>query len=269
MSAWDNPAEMLTRAQAARAQGDADLAYQLYARASEINPQDPTAWRGRAETSTNPDEALVSYGYANALAPTDQTLQHTLNASIAQRVTKASRDDVPLLVAMGQELAEVGLDAQAAQLFQRAAALDETNTDALVWLAGVETDPDKQIEYLNRALATNPRDTRARAGLLALKPPPPPPTLAPTPAATVTRADTIVATSQARAESSMERLRKLRETNPPAQTAPPPVSTPAPRAPAASAPAPAADNTMRYILLALLALVVILAFAGIFLLLTQ
>ena len=60
MSAWDNPQEMLARAETANAQGDRELAYQMYARASEINPQDPTAWRGRAETATNQDEALVT-----------------------------------------------------------------------------------------------------------------------------------------------------------------------------------------------------------------
>ncbi|MCG3139993.1 MAG: hypothetical protein HDKAJFGB_00930 [Anaerolineae bacterium] len=271
MSAWDNPAEMLTRADTARALGDTALAYQMYARASEINPQDAAAWRGRAETCANPDEALVSYAYANALAPQDQTLKQTLDASVAQRLTTQNSNDAPLLVAMGQELAEVGLTTEAHAFFQRATNLDETSTDAWVWLAGLEPDKDKQTEYLNQALALNPRDSRARAGLLALKPPAPP-----SPTVTEARAQELAAASQAQAESSMERLRKLREasasTPPPAQPAPAaaptftPTSTPAP---APVAPQPAANNTMRYVLLGLLALVVLLLFAGIFLLLTQ
>jgi len=270
MNAWDNPEEMLTRAQTARAQGDTELAYQMYARASEINPQKPTAWRGRAETCVNQDEALVSYAYAHALAPTDTSLERTLDASIAQRLSASSQSDAPLLVAIGQELAEVGLAAQAEQFFQRAATWDESLTDAWVWLAGLETNSDKQTEYLQRALAANPRDSRARAGLLALKPPPAPtpPSAAPASAAAPSninsaRSETLAAASQAQAESSMERLRKLRETNSPAPSASPP-------APHAPAPAPKrADNTMRYLLLALLALVVLFAFAGIFLMLTQ
>ncbi len=273
MSAWDNPAEMLTRAETARALGDTALAYQLYARASEINPQDANAWRGRAETSANQDEALVSYAYANALAPQDQTLKQTLDASVAQRLTTSNPADAPLLAAMGQELAEVGLATEAQALFRRATTLDETATDAWVWLAGLEPDKDKQTEYLNQALASNPRDSRARAGLLALKPPAPAAPVAP-PA----RAQEIATASQAQAESSMERLRKLRQasaSNPPAaQPAPaftaPTASSFAPTAaPAPVAPPRAANNTMRYVLLALLALVVLLAFAGIFLLLTQ
>jgi tetratricopeptide (TPR) repeat protein len=270
MNAWDNPEEMLTRAQTARAQGDTELAYQMYARASEINPQEPNAWRGRAETCANQDEALVSYAYAHALAPTDTSLERTLDASVAQRLSASSQSDAPLLVAMGQELAEVGLAAQAEQFFQRAATWDESLTDAWVWLAGLETNSDKQTEYLQRALVANPRDSRARAGLFALKPPPPAPT--PTPATAPSninsaRSETLAAASQAQAESSMERLRKLRETNSPASSAPQPASQSATHAPA---PAPKrADNTMRYLLLALLALVVLFAFAGIFLMLTQ
>lgn len=275
MSAWDNPEEMLTRAQAAHAQGDNALAYQMYARASEINPQDANAWRGRAETSTNQDEALVSYAYANALTPTDRNLEHTLDASVSQRLSTTAQDDVPLLVAMGQELAEVGLTDKAEQFFQRAVALDATSTDALVWLAGLEQDKDKQTDYLNRAVATNPRDSRARAGLLALKPLPPPSpvaaTASPVPTTTTAvssaRANELVSASEAQAQSSMERLRKLREANPPGQAATHsmPVSASAPR----PAPARPANNPMRYLLLGLLALVVILAFAGIFLMLTQ
>ncbi len=273
MSAWDNPEEMLTRAQTARAQGDNALAYQMYARASEINPQDANAWRGRAETSTNQDEALVSYAYAAALAPADRNLEHTLDASIAQRLTTTTQDDVPLLVAMGQELAEVGLADKAEQFFQRAVALDETSTDALVWLAGLEQDQDKQTAYLNRALATNPRDSRARSGLLALKPPPPPSPVAattaaiqtPTPVTSAARTNEIVSASEAQTQSSMERLRKLREATPPSQTPTRSAPMPAPQ----PAPVRPATNTMRYLLLGLLALVVILAFAGIFLMLTQ
>ncbi len=56
---WDDPAEMLSRAQAARTQGDRALAYQLDARASELTPQDAQAWQGRAETATSTETPLV------------------------------------------------------------------------------------------------------------------------------------------------------------------------------------------------------------------
>lgn len=170
MSVWDNAGEMLNRAQAARSQGDRELAYQMFARASELNPQDARSWQGRAETATSSDEALVSYAYATALDGSNQPLARTLDAAVAQRVADADKADVGLLLALGQELAEVGLTDRAQLLFQRVTELDHASTDGWVWLAGTTADNTAQADYLNRALATNPRDSRARAGLLAIKP---------------------------------------------------------------------------------------------------
>src|SRR5436305_1791757 len=164
---------MLSRAQTAHMQGDRELSYQLYARASEINPQDAQAWQGRAETANSTDEALVSYAYAAALDTQNQPLARTLDAAVAQRVQDAKKTDVPLLVALGQEFAEVGLTGRARTVLERASELDTSSTDAFVWLAAVAPDDQKQLEYLNRALATNPRDPRARAGLLSAKLPMP------------------------------------------------------------------------------------------------
>jgi len=267
MSAWDNPTEMLARAQAARVQGERELAYQLYARASELNPQDAQAWQGRADTATNADEALVSYAYAAALNPSDQSLERTLDAFVGQRVTNSEKGDVPLLVAVGQELAEVGLAGRAEPLLERAVELDHSSTDALVWLAGLEADKEKQIEYLNRALATNPRDARARAGLLLVKPPTaPPPSTPPAHASTATPAQEQSAVSAStQAESSMERLRRSRAATPVEPQASPSPAT----VPHMETPAQRGEKMMRIILLALLALVVVFALAGILLLLRQ
>lgn len=168
MSEWDNAAAMLHRAAAANKEGNRELAYQLYVRASELSPQDARAWQGRAETSTLPDEALVSYAYALALDPTNAPLARTLDAALTQRLETAKPADVPLLVAIGQELAEVGLVTKAEAVFARALELDPHSTDALVWLAGLTADRDKALDYLHAALAQNPNDARARAGIEAL-----------------------------------------------------------------------------------------------------
>ncbi len=288
MSVWDNAGEMLTRAQAARAQGDRELAYQMYARASELKPQDASAWQGRAETATSNDEALVSYAYASALNTDNPNLARTLDAAIAQRAAEARKGDVPLLVALGQELAEVGLTERAQTLFQRATDLDVSATDAWVWLAGTSSDTPTQLDHLNRALATNPRDSRARAGLLALKPPASAaPVSAPMTAREIARESNDLNAilthaaltadlrereklyqralvldpdnAQARDGLSMLRVRKLRET----ARAPEPAFDASP--PRFDAPMPTSDNRMRNILLALLALVVLFAIAGIIL----
>ncbi len=266
-SNWDNPAEMLSRAQIARSQGDQALAYQMYARASEINPQEANAWQGRAETATSADEALISYAYASALDSTNQPLARTLDAALAQRVQDANKSDAPLLVAIGQELAEVGLTERARLVFERAAELDSSSTDALVWLAGVAPDDQKQLDYLNRALATNPRDPRVRAGILSVKLPPPPAS-PPPPArserfAALANAATSTAATSAPSESTtesatMERLRKLRANVPPAHTERVPISS----VQELRAAVPPSNNRIRNIFILLLALVLLLAIAG-------
>lgn len=257
-SHWDDPAEMLTRAQVARGQGDRDLAYQLYARASELSPQDPTAWQGRAETATSTDEALVSYAYASALNTENKPLGRTLDAVLAQRIQDATRNDAPLLVALGQELAEVGLTERARALLERAAELDTSSTDALVWLAGVAPDDQAQLDYLNRALETNPRDPRARAGVLSAQ-------LPPSPSSPVSVGERFSGLSAAPAadrpteSATIERLRKLRETVPPADSKR--VPAPSPRDEFQKL-APGTDTRLRNFLVILLVLVALLAVIG-------
>jgi tetratricopeptide (TPR) repeat protein len=295
MSIWDNPGEMLARAQTARAQGDRDLAYQMFARASELSPQDANAWQGRAETTESPDEALVSYAYASALDANNRPLARTLDAAVAQRAAGAEKDDVGLLVALGQELAEVGLTDRAQTLFQRAAELDPASADAWVWLAGMSRDGEVQAEYLNRALAINPLDSRARAGLLVVKPStvssPPPSSKTGTTAARdplesndlnevlahaaltddlqlrerlyLRALDLDPDNAQARDGMALLRVKRLRDT----------ARIPAPHSEAPYAGLRAATNTsdtrLRNILLLLIAIVLILAIAGAVLMLTQ
>lgn len=268
---WDNPAEMLARAHIARMQGDRDLAYQMYARASELNPQDADAWQGRADTAASSDEALVSYGYASALDTNNQPLARTLDAAVAKRIEDATKGDVPLLVALGQEFAEVGLTDRARPLLERAAELDMSSTDAFVWLAAVAPDDQKQLDYLNRALATNPRDPRARAGLLAVKLPAPasvPPTPSRSERLAALSAAAHAGSPSAASETSvptpseaatMERLRKLRANVPPADATRAPASSPAD---SFRNMKPSGDTRLRNILIGLFVLVLLLAIAG-------
>lgn len=265
---WDDPVEMLVRAQAARTNGDRDLAYQMYARASELNPQEAQAWQGRADTAGSSDEALISYAYASALKPEDTPLARTLDTSLAKRIQDATPADVPLLLAIGQELAEVGLTDRAYTVFERASELEPSSTDALVWLAGVTTDDQAQLDYLNRVLAINPRDPRARAGLLTVKLPPPPASgsiggvqLAPG-AATSSSASTAQAASALPESDSPNRMRQIRPTTPAGASVPLPSEM-------FSSPHPAGNKTLQYILIGLIALVILFAIAGVLLLLAR
>ncbi len=275
-SNWDDVRQVLERADSARSLGERELAYQLYARASELNPQDAHAWQGRAETTASSDEALVSYGYAAALDPGNQPLKRTLDAALDQRLESAQTEDAPLLAAIGQELAEVGLNDRAKTVLERAVQLDPLAADALVWLAGISTDEQQRLDYLTRALKANPRDPRARAGMLSVKLPEPqtnpaptdarPPELAPSARQTAASVTFPTTAEQEREAATMERLRQLRAGIGTSSAAP----SPSERSLRLSRNPPSAANPrMRMLLLILLVLVVILALAGLILLLTQ
>lgn len=167
-NSWDNPAAVLTRAREAQQLGNSEEAYRLFVRSSELAPNNVAGWRGRAETSTHPDEALISWGYATALAPADVQLEQQLEASLTQRVDSSLPEDAPALFALGQELAEVGLTSDARTILRRAVELDKSAADSWVWLAATEDDPRLAESDLKQALACNPQDTRALAGLKAL-----------------------------------------------------------------------------------------------------
>lgn len=280
---WDNPSEMLTRAQAARAQGDTTMAYQFYARASELNPQQVSAWQGRAETAASTDEALVSYAYASALDNNNDVLARTLDAALDQRVQSCTKSDVPLLVALGQEFAQVGMGTRARTLLARASELDPSSTDALVWLAGIAQDSQSQLDYLNRALATNPRDPRARAGLLAVSLPASTVTAAPGAEAASVPLDSLTARpassqpdappSSAEEGATMERLRKLRAQTPADSTSKPTAkkALPPPTDDMTVLRETAASNQtrMRNLMFLLLGVVAVLVILGIILLQLQ
>jgi tetratricopeptide (TPR) repeat protein len=170
VSAWDDANEMLARAESAATQGDRELAYQMFARASELDPQVAKAWQGRAAMAVSTDEALVSLAYASALEPKDTGLAGNLDSALRARVDSANNADVPLLVALGREFAQVGLTERAQTLFVRAVELNPASTDALIWAAGTSASAKEQMAYLDRALETNPTDPRVRAAAAALKP---------------------------------------------------------------------------------------------------
>lgn len=277
---WDDPTEMLARAQTARAQGDTEMAYQFYARASELGPQQVIAWQGRAETAVSADEALVSYAYAAALDKNNQALGRTLDAALDQRVQSAVKGDAPLLVALGQEFAQVGLDSRAHTLLERAVELDSSSTDALVWLAGTAAQEQARLDYLNRALATNPRDARARAGLLTVNLPAVAEDVNTAQHATFVPLDSLTtrpalaqplnnAQPSAEETAAMERLRKLRAQVPDqsaAKNAPPPQTADLNELHAAAA---TNQTGMRKLMFILLAVVVVLFILGIVLVLLQ
>jgi tetratricopeptide (TPR) repeat protein len=161
---WDDVGSSLQRASEAQVAGDNELAYDFFARASELSPNAAAAWRGRAVTSPLPDDALVSCGYAVALTPNDQTIAEELDQRIRARIDGATTTDASGLITAGQKLAEVGLVKEAHILLRRANELDDRLVDGFTWAAATTDDLNEAAIALKHALELDPKDPRARAG---------------------------------------------------------------------------------------------------------
>lgn len=168
IDSWDHPGTVLERGAEAQRSGDNDAAYEFYARASELSPNSAQAWRGRAATSPLVDDALVSFGYATALTPDDQTLAVEFDRRLRSRAAAATSADAPVLVNVGQKLAEVGLIKEAHLILRRANELDDSLAEGFIWAAATTGDLNEAGVALKRALSLDPQDPRARRGFSAV-----------------------------------------------------------------------------------------------------
>ncbi len=166
---WNDFGSVLQRARDAQQKGDTELAYEFFARASELNPNAAAGWQGRAATSTVPDDTLLSLAYAVALDPTNETGKHEFAERIETRAMAAQTADAPALVVVGQKLAEVGLTYEARRVLRRATELDGSQETGLIWLAGTTDDPNEAARLLQRVLERNPKNSLAQAGLNAVQ----------------------------------------------------------------------------------------------------
>ncbi len=160
---------IVEQAQAAQQAGETARAYEFYARASELNPNAPAGWRGRAATARSADDALVSTGYAVALEPDDAAQKQDLETRLSDRLASATSADASTLVHVAQLLARVGLTEQALQMLRRATALDATHEEGLLWLAATTGNPDEARNTLQQLISARPENEAARAGLEAVK----------------------------------------------------------------------------------------------------
>jgi len=69
------------------------------------------------------------------------------------------------LVKQGIAAAQAGRRAEALRLFRQALALDPNNFEAWLWRGGLAADPSEALSCLQRAVALQPQDERARQGL--------------------------------------------------------------------------------------------------------
>lgn len=156
---------VLERAAQARAENDNASAFAYYARATELDPNRAEAWAGRAATSSQLDDALLSWTYACALAPENSTFTASLQERVDEKIATTTTEQKASLLSLGRAMAEVGLKSPAYCLVKRATELDDKDLEAWLWRAGLATDGKESIACLKRVLALDPGNARAQAGL--------------------------------------------------------------------------------------------------------
>jgi tetratricopeptide (TPR) repeat protein len=161
---WEDVAIVLGHAEQARAANNLIRACAFFTRATELEPGNANAWMGRAATTSDQDDAILCWGHALALEPEDSNAQETLAARVDEKLD--SRGPTPTaLIGLGKALAELGQKPQAYRLIERATAVDPANEEAWIWRAGLTEDGQETISALSHALALNPENAQARAGL--------------------------------------------------------------------------------------------------------
>jgi tetratricopeptide (TPR) repeat protein len=162
---WEDLSTILALGDQAREENDATKAFTFYARATELEPSSVRAWLGRAAATPNADDAIKSWAYALSLAPADDQAKSALGQRIEERIRQSRLEDAGDLLNVGRILAEAGQKDFSHRLLARATELDDTNEEAWIWRAGVAKDSKEIVSCLNQALALNPANAKAQAGL--------------------------------------------------------------------------------------------------------
>jgi len=161
---WEDFAIVMRHAEKARAADDLPRARVFFARALELNPEDAQAWAGNAATAPDSDEALISWGYALALAPGSLEAWTEIERLVTEKIAQENASAASL-VASGRALAKVGHKQWAYRLLARATELEPLNVEAWLWRAGVTDDMAETTTCLQRVLELEPGNARAQAGL--------------------------------------------------------------------------------------------------------
>lgn len=134
---------------AARA-GDKPLTRRLLREVTELQPRNEVAWLWLAGVAESPPDALECLERVLEINPANERAQAGIKNAYLQA---------------GAAAAKAGDRARARTLLTRAAEGDPRNENAWMWLAGVTDSSEEAIEYLEKVLALNPSNERARQGI--------------------------------------------------------------------------------------------------------
>jgi twitching motility two-component system response regulator PilG len=135
--------------------GDAANARPLVRRALELDPSCEAGWMWLASLAESPAEALAALERALALNPANERARIAAHAARLQA---------------GVAAAKALQKPQARSLLRAVVAAEPGNEAAWMWLASVAETSAEVAACLEKVLAINPANERARAGLARLRP---------------------------------------------------------------------------------------------------
>lgn len=141
--------------------GDRTAARHNLLRATDLKPDNETAWLWLASISEQPAELL---GFLDKVLNINPFNERALQWSRATRALLAKA-----LVQKGAALVKEEKYEEAAKLFHEAVAHDDENETAWLWLASVAAEPEDKLSYLQRVLNINPNNEKARTSFNAVK----------------------------------------------------------------------------------------------------
>lgn len=129
--------------------GDKETARRLIREVLAREPHHEAAWLWLAGVAETPKEAVEALKKALAVNPSNDKAREGLNAALLQA---------------GIAEMKSGNKSQARSYFAEVVEHDSRNELAWLWMAGIAESPHDMLAHLDRVLAINPANDRARAG---------------------------------------------------------------------------------------------------------
>lgn len=137
--------------------------YASYCRATEIEPDSPEAWIGRAETAPRWDEAIRCFASALKLDPDNTEVRASLERGVEEKLLNCIAAENNDLMSLGHDLADEGYPDYAERFYRKVTELDPGHHEG--WLARALTtdNPTERIAFAQRCLELNPNHQGALA----------------------------------------------------------------------------------------------------------
>jgi serine/threonine protein kinase len=145
-----NPVKLVREAIAAAKAGDKVLARTLLHRAAQLNPRSEVVWLWLAGLVETPAEAVSCFEHVLAVNPAND---HALQAIETARLQA------------GIAAAQAGDKFEARRHLRAAVKHNPDSELGWLWLAGVAETSEEALRHLERVLAINPQNERARGGV--------------------------------------------------------------------------------------------------------